>query len=145
MTFAPAGSDLTTSIDFKKLFEAPESEIVEIVRISLRNLIETMARHPGLYGYAAAAYELAKVRQLENEYNLKQTKATAYGKLLEKNTATAATALLDSQPEVIAAQATLIKQMKEVAALAALVRALDHRRDMLVQIAARQRQEQNNS
>jgi hypothetical protein len=144
MAFAPE-PPTATKIDFQKLFEAPETEIVEIVRISLRNLLETMARHPGIYGYAAAAFEAGKVRQLELEYGVKQAKARAFSHFLQQTSATAADKLVDGDQGVIEAQATLIRQMREVAALGALVRALDHRRDMLVQIAARQRQEATNS
>lgn len=145
------GNDET--IDLSELLEPKtdnreaQRSIANYCRINLQNLDQALERHPALFAYAVACFEMAKVQEAQKKWNLEVTKSTSYQFLMDsdpKMTVAGADKKIPSIPAVASAVAELHEAMSVVGRLKGLVDGLGHRRDMLVQISARQRQEMAN-
>lgn len=128
-----------------KLTEQQVSEVVaQYCEINLADIETALSRQASLYSYVVAAYELAKVAEAQEKWNFEQTKADAFIKIQSLDPKESATSIdrkiLQAQTVRDAAKAHFSAQAN-TARLKALVSGLEHRRDMLVQIAAKMRQE----
>lgn len=121
-----------------------EAKVSEYCRIDLANLDLALSRHAALYAYSVAAYELAKVQEARAKWKLEGTKAMVFGALTEKDSKIAVAAADKKIPLAIPVKEAMEEMLtiqSTVARLRGLAAGLEHRRDMLVQISARQRQE----
>lgn len=127
-------------IDFDQLAAEPERVAYELCQINLQNLGTTVAQHPGLFAFVVASYEMAKVEEARAKNAVSKAMAE-YFLRSQAMPVTRAQSLVDSDPTVIAAKEAYIEAQAKVAPLRALVSGLEHRRDMILQISARQRAE----
>lgn len=137
-----------TWIDFKALASAPEVTVAELCRIDLADLISTMELHPSLYGYAAASYESAKVAEVQAAAEVDRLKAQVFLDLATADPSLAVNRLdrlTETDPKYQGAVTKHHQAKRDAGALRALVTALEHRRDMIIQIASRQKREMNNA
>lgn len=131
-------------IDFDKLKEAPAETVAKHCSINLANLEETMQNHPSLYAYAVASYETARAAEARAKWNEERVRAEVFNQIQDEEPGLAigrTERRVDDHADVVDASAKRFRLAREVAALKALVRGLEHRRDMIQQIAARQREE----
>lgn len=127
---------------------AVSQEIAEYCRIDLANLDIALERHPSLYAYTSACFEMAKVAEARAKWDLETTIANTFSIVMNKDskmTATAAEKVVKTYPAVTQAAATHHEKMLITARMKGLANGLEHRRDMLVQISARQRVDMRNS
>lgn len=138
------------NLDFGKILnpKTPEWEARQIVTdfcsVDLVDMMTTLGRHAGLYAYAVAACEMAKVDEARASWEKEQAKSRAFSRLVTENpkiTASAAEVRIPLDAEYIAAVESYLSTRVTLARLKALVEGLGHRRDMLVQLASRQRAE----
>lgn len=122
--------------------------ITSFCHINLADLQTVLSRHAGLYAYAMAAHEAAKVQ----ETILRVARDKVEADYLELNTpsgtkpnATAIGIAVRRYPPYQTADTDLRNQQIVVGRLKALVSGLEHRKDMLVQIAAAKRREEDNT
>lgn len=141
---------MAEEIDLKTILnpDLPEREaaakIAEYCTINTQDLETALARQASLYSYAVAGHEIAEVDQAKAKFSLDKAKATSYGILLDQKPKAPDTILskeILTLPLVTKAQDDLIRAMGVCARLKALVSGLEHRKDMLVQISAKQRRE----
>lgn len=119
-------------------------QVANYCRIDLANLDTALARHPALYAYTVAAYELSKVQEARKKWEVEEAKAFTYQALQavdQKTSVSSADKKIPNSANVKAAMESLFSIQGVVARLKALSAGLEHRRDMLVQISAKQRQE----
>lgn len=124
--------------------ERASEMVAEYCRIDLSNLDLALSRHSSLYAYTVAAYELARVQEARAKWSLEVTKSDVYQVLVEKDPKVSVSAADKSIARAVTTKTAMEEMFKAqvaVARLKALVSGLEHRRDMLVQISARQRQE----
>jgi hypothetical protein len=148
------------NLDFQKILDprAPESECKQIIsdfcHINLSDLQTALARHAGIYAYASATYEAFQVQEARDKWSKEQAESQAFDKLLQdwaKNkegkdpTVSGSTLKIRLDPTFSAAQQRLLDTQSTIGRLKALVKGLEHRKDMLVQVAARQRREEENT
>lgn len=128
----------------------PEQLAVTVCSINAADLDRTLQEHPALVAWVVAAHESAKIVEARARWEL--TKAEAIVTLRAKaqddpdtekpKTIQVLRAEVDASPEVGEATDHLFTTQERTAALRAMVEALRDRRDMLVQLAAKQRDEQ---
>lgn len=126
----------------KRILDAEDKAeaAAKVVMISLNDLEGTLANHPSLYAYAATEYAIAESARVRAEVEVKRAKARAVKTLLNLgNSKTAADRLIEVDPGVVEAGETLQTHTERAAVLRAVVQALDHRKDMLVNLSARTR------
>ena len=135
------------SIDFDLILGATDpqiarSEIAKFCRIDLGSLDEALSRHAALYAYAAAAFEMSKVQEARAKWHVEVTSSACFSALRSEGlSATAADKEALLNPKVLAAKEDLFTTQHTTSLMRALVGGLEHRRDMLIQISARQRAE----
>jgi hypothetical protein len=132
-----------------QLHQNPARLAYEIAQIDLTDLQSTLQRHPALRAWVSATYENARIVEERAKWEL--TKIKAIATLQAKATVDADTnknktvAVLDAEVEtneaVLAAVAVLLEAQEKRATLKAMVDSLEDRVQMLVQLAARQREE----
>lgn len=138
------------SADFwNRLATDPKQLAMEVCTIDLNDLERTMYQHAGLRAWIGTVCENARVEKSKAEWRLEKAQASAFLTAKgandpqtnkPKNVDTCkAEALLS--PEVEAAQQALFGADEKYGALKAMVSALEERKDMIVQIAAKRRQE----
>lgn len=138
------------STDFwQQLAADPALLASEVATIDLARMDETLQTHASLVAWVNATYELARVEQERWEFEL--TKARAMALLAARAVNDVHTqkakiqvvleAEVETNTNVVQAQQMLQAQKVRCGALRAMSKALDHRQDMLVQIAAKQRRE----
>ena len=130
-------------IDLKALTKNPALETARLVAVDVHDLENVMANHVGLFAYAVALFEEAKTTETAAKQDLDFMKSSEYRDLFNAEQMT-----LGKAEKVVGGLSTVrtytrkwLAAHKMTGTLRALVQALDHRRDMIVQIAARQRQE----
>lgn len=140
---------LGTEAFWSLLRSQPELVAKEVCAIDLINIEETLQKHSGLRAWVGAAFESCRIQEEQAAWRLAKTR----GKVLleakgamDPNTGKAKTvealkAEVDVHPDVDAAEQEVIvaKGMKGV--LKIIYDSLGDRRDMLIQIASRQRAE----
>lgn len=131
-------------IDWEQLRTNPAYEVARICKIETARLEHALTRHSALYGYAHASYEEARAEEGELEWEYEQRKAEAFSALRDEGEAIgSAQEKAELDPAVQEARQKLMKAEKTRRILWALVQGLEHRKDMLVQLSARQRAEMN--
>jgi len=133
-------------IDFDALRKDPARTIAAVCRINMGDLLTVLETHPGVYAYAVASLEVAKAREARVAIGLKRAEAATVKGLLstdEKLAEWKARRLLVDNTEVRWHTDRLLRMQRRVGILTALVEALQTRRDMLIQLAARARSEYN--
>jgi hypothetical protein len=131
-------------LDIAKLANAPEEEIARVARINLADLTSTMETHAALYGFAAARYERAKVEEIQAKAEVERTRADVFLSIAASDPSMAVNRLerrVETSEELRKAITAYHTAARNAGDLKALVNALDHRRDMIVQIASRQKKE----
>lgn len=108
-------------------------------RSDLSGALETQSEY---YGYLAMLWEAARFLEGRAKAALEQTKAATFSTLTSQGkSAAAANGMLPTQTAVVEAEDTYRKAALVSGRYRGLLHALDHRRDMLVQLSARQRAE----
>lgn len=131
-------------IDFERLNARPEQEVAALCRINLGDLVSTMATHPSFVAYATALHETAKVDVAKTENRLKRMRVMAFHDLEIRNPKRAISKLekdVEMDERVKTLTDNLEQKQQRAGALRALVAGLSDRRDMLMNIAGRQRDE----
>lgn len=128
------------------------SIITDFCRINLADLDTTLTYHAGLYAYAVAVHEMAKVNEARAKMNREKVEATVADQLLRvKNpetgkypsaTEVGLTMKLDNR--YAEATEAFFNAQQIAGRLKAVTAGLEHRRDMLVQLSAKQRKEMDN-
>jgi hypothetical protein len=121
-----------------------------VCAIDLVDLEATLYKHPGLRAWANAAHEVARVAEERAKWRVTtlrarkmlEAKTTPDGK---SKTVSLLAAEVDTDPEVQAAETAWYDSMDERGALRAIASALEDRLQMLIQIAAKRRQETRES
>jgi hypothetical protein len=140
--------DLSRRLDPQALSQMTPAAVAlmvsELCRINVANLESTLERHPGLFAYASAQHELAKVAEARAEWMLERKRAEAFKRTKDAHATMPANRIereVETDQEVVSAAEHYFTQKAITARLKALVNGLEHRRDMLVQLSARQRKE----
>lgn len=124
--------------------EKAEALVADYCKIDLANLEIALSRQASLYAYTVAAFEMSKVDEARKKWQLEAAEGEVYEALMrssEKMTVAAANKITPKAAPVKEAQEAIFKAQGVSARLKALVSGLEHRKDMLIQISARQRQE----
>lgn len=135
---------------WQQLKDSPEALAAEVCSIDTSDLEQTMKHHPALVAWVVAAYEAARIGEEKAKWILTRTKATA---LLDakkdkdpQSGKSKTVAVLESEVEdddrVQKAQMDLLDAQQIRGSLKAMADTMRDRRDMLVQISAKQRDEQ---
>lgn len=128
-------------IELDRLLESPALEAAKLCAINLADIEDTMQKHPALFAYAAASYEVERVKEARAKAGLERIRAEVFQIESQDKAVSRVKEEIDANPRVIAAQDILLRTQQRVAVLRAVVESLTQRRDMLIQLAARQRQE----
>ena len=138
------------SIEFwERIKREPAKLAAELCFIDVVRLDETLQRHPSLHAWVNAEHEVARIAEARADWEL--IKARARALLIAKAMPDAHTnkaktvdvldAEADTHESVQNAKLTLFAVQEKRGALRAVIDAMDGRIQMLVQIAAKQRQE----
>ena len=134
-----------TEFDLSRLFEEPDVVIAEMVFIDLMDLERCMVGHARLYGHIAGLCENAKAEAAAAKYDLEFVASQVFRELSSEGTVRIAVSRTEiAVKETLRYQNQLKKLQakdKVFSVLKRCLEALEHRRDMIIQIAARQRQE----
>jgi hypothetical protein len=136
--------DLGTQDFWKRLRSDPAQLAAEVCTVDVVALDETLQKHPALRAWVNAAHEVARIAEERLKWELTKTRAVVL--LREKKrgpnkTVSVLEAEVDSSVEVEEATNKLLAQQEVRVALRAMANALEDRKDMLIQIAAKQRKE----
>lgn len=138
--------DLSELLDHSTPEGEAQRKVASFCRIDLQNLDIALSRHPAIYAYCAAVYEMAKVKEARAKWDMEKAKAQAFSIVMDqgranKITATEAAEKVKQVPLYQQSMDALLSAEVITGRMKALVDGLSHRRDMLVQISARQRAE----
>lgn len=138
------------SLEFwEQLAKNPTTLAATVCTIDVVNLNETLQRHPALRAWVNAAHEAARIAEARAEWEV--TKARARALLVLRNltdangskkTVQVLEAEVEDHEQVQGATQRWLDAQEKRGALRAMADALEDRKDMLIQIAAKQRQEQ---
>lgn len=149
-TFAQTNAvEMGSPAFWQRLANDPRLLAAQVCSIDAVNIELTCQQHAALRAWVNAAYEVARTEEMKAEFE--QTRARARALLEAQKTLSAATgkpktvdvmkAEMELTAEVIAADDAYLVAREKVAALKAMSNAGEDRLQMLVQLAARQRQE----
>lgn len=127
----------------------PDKEAARICEINLADLVGTMQRHPGVVAYVHAQYEAARIKEALTRQKFENVKAAIADQLAKtpvestgKMPSVAAVEMaVKNDLNVQQAYQKYLQAVGETSLFKPIITGLEHRRDMLVQIASRQRQE----
>lgn len=138
---------------WERLALDPAALAAEICSIDIRNIDETLQRQPALRAWVNATHEGARIEEERAKYEL--TKATALATVRLKGDVDPVTkkpktvgvleAEVVSDKNVMERQELLLAAMQKRGILRAMSDALEDRLQMLIQIAAKQRKELEDS
>lgn len=145
----PMPPELGTPEFWEHLKDNPARLAAQINSIDLVDLETTLQRHASLRGWVTASYETCRVAEERAKVELSRVrarvllaaKATADELTKKPKTVAVLDAEVENHPDVIAAQDTLLDRMEVRGALRSMSECLGDRKDMLIQISARHRQE----
>lgn len=130
------------AIDLDALRDNPAFEVARICQIDTRDLDRALMTQAGLAAYAYSLHESARAAEQEAKYAYERAKAEEFSRLRDGG---AAIGQANEQAElgeaVSAARQAAMAKEATTRQYYALVRGLEQRRDMLIQLSARQRQE----
>lgn len=135
-------------IDWERLRNDPEKEVARICTIHLANLMDVCVKHPAIVAYSVAMHERAKVEHERAKGRVQRVRARRFAMLSKAEPGRAVRRLeldVDADAEVESAETAMYEAQERVAVLRALVEGLNHRRDMLMHLAPRQRDELRNT
>jgi len=113
-----------------------------LVNIDVNNLADAIVNQPSLYAYFGALWEAQRSREALAKHAYENAKADTYKELLQHGkSATAAKELINSEDAVKEAYVSYQQQAHITGLFRSVVSAFEQRKDMLVQISARQRVE----
>lgn len=146
-------TDLGTKEFWDRIRGNPGELAREICSIDLVNLDETLERHAGLRAWINAAFETARINEERAKWELSKVKARALLRIRgEPDPSTKKTktvqvidAEVELDEEVVKATERYLTAGEIKGALRGMADALGDRKDMLVQISAKQRQELKDS
>ena len=138
------------SVEFwERVENDPERLAMEVCKVDLVNLEQMLQKHPSTRAWVNAAHEVARIDEERARWHV--TKARAEALLAAKSVPDPHTGkpktvnVLDAEVECVesvrAATEELLAAQEKRGALRAMADALEDRKDMLIQIAAKQRQE----
>ncbi len=143
------GIQLGDATFWASLQEDPAKLAAEVCSIDLVNMEETLQRHASLRAWVNAAHEVARIAEEKAKWELTRTEAEV---LLERKreldeqtgkwkTIAALEAEVRVSLRVGTATEDLFEQQEKRGALRAMSSALEDRKDMLIQLAAKRRKE----
>lgn len=128
----------------------PQKLAAEVCMVDVVNLDLTLQGHPSLRAWVNAVHEGARIEEEQAKWRVTKARALAFlkgkgspdpdtgkGKTVDTLNAEA-----DSDESVVQAQEELFAIQKKRGSLRAMADALEDRKDMLIQIAAKRRKEQ---
>ena len=120
----------------------------EVVKITEADLTEEFIRQPSLYAwfatlseYASAEVETQKMNLSIQRANLDAEKRLELGQAAKKPTEAMVGSAIDVDDKYKAAQVALIESKRQYGILKGIVKALEQRKDMLIQVGSTKRQE----
>jgi len=132
-------TDLGSQEFWQRIHAEPAKLAAEVCFVDVAQLELTLQKHPALCAWVLAQHEVARIEEERAKWRLTVARARAYlgaaGTVDERKSA------VDTNGEVEAAQEAVFGVQEKRGALRAIADALDDRTQMLVQIAAKQRQE----
>lgn len=137
-------TELGSNEFWNRLRDDPERLAAEVVLIDTSRLDEMLVRHASLRAWVNAVHETARVGEDRAKWEVNKARAKA---MLEaragdvKKTVPVLNAEVEQDANVISAEEALLDAQHKRGALRAMVIALEDRKDMLVQIAAKRRKE----
>lgn len=149
----PAGSVNPNSAEFwHRLKEEPRAVAAEVCFVNMKDLDGTMQRHAALHAWIGTAFENARVEEEETKWELEKAQGRALlaaKKTKDPDTNRAKTAgvlkaevVLDEAVQT--AQRAVFAASRKFGALKSMERSLNGRKDLLIEIARRQRHEMGN-
>lgn len=140
--------NLNMDVDFAVAGKEWAGNIHEVLRISEARLSEEFAQQPSLYAWFAALCEMAGAEFENKKFALSVLRANTEARLRKelsnsgvKTTEASVSAAVQSDPDVGVKSFELIEFERQYMILKSLVRALDQRKDMLIQLGGMKRQE----
>lgn len=149
-------ADLGTKEFWKRLQDDPAALAAEVCSVDVANLDQTLQRHAALRAWVAAAFEVARITEERLKWELTKMRAMVLltakiqrdphtgdekGKNQKVKTLAVLEAEVDTHCDVQDCTTALHNQQEIKGVLRAMTTALEDRKDMLIQIAAKQRQE----
>lgn len=144
--------DLGSPEFWQQLRDNPSLLAATVCSVDVVNLDETLQHHASLRAWVGATYEMAEIEEERAKWEL--TKARALAMMKAKETPDEKTqkakildvlkAEVEMDEQVMACMEAYLSAGEKKAALRGMIRGLEDRKDMLVQIAAKQRLEQKN-
>lgn len=126
----------------------PQVTLAALVHINLADLTTALLHHASLYAFFAARMETRRVEMKKKglELEIQQAKASSAITAAEPKLAVdKVKAQVSLDPEVQRLEHEYLEAEHQFRQLDALIKSLEHRRDMLVQLSAQNRQERFNS
>ena len=125
-----------------RLSTEPGRLAAEVCLIDTTKLYATLQGHASLHAWVIAAHESAKIEEERKKWEVTKARAKAY--IGSVGTVGDRQAAVEMTWEVQQAQEALFAVQEKRGALRAMADALVDRKDMLIQISAKQRQERGN-
>jgi hypothetical protein len=145
-------SGLGTTEFWERLSFEPARLAAEVCFIDVVNLDDTLQQHASLHAWVNAAEESARIGEERARWNVTRSRAIAI--LDAKSTPDQQTgkpklaAVLEAEADTALAMQVAMDELhvaqEKRGALRAISRALEDRKDMLIQISAKRRQEESN-
>lgn len=153
MTDQRKPTELGSKEFWDRLASDPKALAVEVCTIDLVDLDRTLYQHPGLRAWINVAFENAQTEKERAEWKVTKARAAAFLKAKEvpdpqtnkQKNADTCKAEAEQSPELEAAMQELFVAQDKLGALKAMAKALEDRKDMLVQISANRRKERDES
>lgn len=132
-------------IDLEALERNPALEIARLCAFDPEDLQTAMVRQPVLFGYASVCYVQARRREADAKGAYERALALAFRRQRGEGAAIGtANEMKVVDEDVQRARDAMVAAEAEARMFHALVKGLEHRKDMIVQVAARQREEMRN-
>ena len=133
-------------IDLPRLMSDEEGEayLIELCAINISHIENTLQNHAALYGAAELAFEMAEVEVARIKKALYDAEVVLFNQIQHKEKGLAVTKtdrLVAAHPSIMEKQDELIDAQASRGRLRALCKGLISRKDMLIQISSRQKQE----
>ena len=129
------------SIDVERLLREPEVVIAEMVYVDLMDLEGVMAHQASLFGHIVGLCTKAKALAAASKFDLEFVASQVFREQPVGTSVARADRLVKEHVRYQAQLSKLKKLDKAYDVYKGLLQAFEHRRDMIIQIAARQRQE----
>jgi len=135
---------------WQDLADNPAALAREVCAVSIVDLDDTLQKHPALRAWVGASYEAARIELERRAWEVTKTRSLALIAVNEdatgrdgkkSKTVGVMEAEVNARADVMEAEEGRLAQAEVVGALRAMTIALEDRKDMLVQLAAKQRLE----